>query len=913
MMRKKWYFSPPLIVIISLLILFTGCIYRLVIPLQISLTGPSNGTNETQTFVTLSWEATTTYSPGVYGALFITGYKVYFAKTGDPYDIPAETEEKTIEKTNLEYGMTYKWQVVAEQSDGQNATSVEYVFTTVERAYTDPEISLISPVNGSTGQATLLTLSWEATPGAQTNTGERTASLTGYTVYFGKNGEGYPAPQWVTGKALQKSELEYNTTYKWQVAAVQSDGRTMTSTERTFTTAEMYGAPEIGLKTPANLTTGQATTLTLSWEATPGSETAGTRDNGIIGYDIYLAKASESYGAPQRVSEKEVQKSSLEYGMSYKWKVVAYQSDGKSSSSEQWVFNTIEEAHTNPQVALRSPANGVTGQATSLTLSWEATPGSQTNVGERAISLSGYRVYFGKSGESYPAPQWVTVKTLQKTSLEYNTTYKWKVTAVQSDGKTATSAERIFTTAETFGAPEIALKTPGNLSTGQATAITLTWEATPGAETAGTRANNLTGYDFYFAKASEDYGVPQRVTEKEAQKISLDYETTYKWKVVAIQSDGKSSSSEQWAFTTAGETYASPQINLKSPTSGGTMVSLDMTLTWEATPGEKTNVSSRTIAIIRYDVYFAKASETYTTPEYVTEKQLEKKNLEPWTEYKWKVVVYQSDGKQTTTSEATFLTAYTFLMGNTLDPADGDFMEKPVHGVVLTYQFEIGTYEVTFDQYDAYLLVTGQPTSTINDHNWGRGNRPVIHVTWYDAVRYCNWLSDQVGFPRAYSEDTWELLDGSGLTTTDITTVKGWRLATEAEWEYSARGGSVDIVDGVETNDYLYVGSDTLDGVGWYRDNSGLETQPVGQKTANEMGLYDMSGNVWEWCHDWYGSYDSSTKTNPIGYDGGSERVSRGGCWYNFTPDCRTAGHRYYLTPSYSANNIGFRIARTVF
>jgi formylglycine-generating enzyme required for sulfatase activity len=913
MMRKKWYFSPPLLVIISLLILFTGCIYRLIIPLQISLTGPSNGTDGTQTVVTLSWEAITTHSPGIYGALFITGYKVYFAKTGEAYDVPEETEEKTMEKTNLEYGATYKWQVVVKQSDGQNATSVEYVFTTAERAYIDPEISLISPINESTGQATSLTLSWEATPGAQTNTGERTASLTGYTVYFGKSGESYPAPQWVTEKMLQKTNLEYNAGYKWQVVVTQSDGRTATSTERTFTTAEMYGAPEITLQTPANLSTGQATSITLSWEATPGMETAGTRANSLTGYDVYFAKASETYGAPQRVNEKEVQKSTLEYGTSYKWKVVAFQSDGKSSSSEQWIFNTIEETHTNPQIALRSPANGVTEQATSLTLSWEATPGAQTNIGERAVSLSGYHVYFSKSGESYPAPQWVTGKTLQKSELEYNTTYKWKVIVVQSDGKTSTSTERSFTTAKMFGTPEIALKNPANLTTGQATALTLSWEATPGTETAGTRASSLTGYDVYFSKASESYGAPQRVSEKETQKSTLEYGTSYKWKVVAFQSDGKSSLSEQWVFTTAAETYAGPQINLISPVTEATMVSLDATLSWEATPGGQTNVSSRAITITRYDVYFAEASETYTTPEYVTEKQLEKKNLEPWTEYKWKVVVYQSDGKQTTTPEATFLTAYTFLMGNTLTPLDGDFMERPIHGVVFTYEFEIDKYEVTFDRYDAYLLATGQPTSTINDHNWGRGSRPVIHVTWYDAVRYCNWLSDQVGFPRAYSEDTWELLDESGTTTTDITRVKGWRLATEAEWEYSARGGSADIADGVETNDYRYIGSDTLNEVGWYKVNSGSKTQPVGQKIANEMGLYDMSGNVWEWCHDLYGGYNSSTQINPIGYDGGSERVSRGGCWYNYTPDCRASGYRFFLDPSYSAFNIGFRLARTVF
>ncbi|HPE70279.1 MAG TPA: formylglycine-generating enzyme family protein, partial [Thermotogota bacterium] len=285
-----------------------------------------------------------------------------------------------------------------------------------------------------------------------------------------------------------------------------------------------------------------------------------------------------------------------------------------------------------------------------------------------------------------------------------------------------------------------------------------------------------------------------------------------------------------------------------------------------------------------------------------------KVNLDPYTQYKWKVTANQSDGQQQTTTEATFRTAYTFRMGNTGNFFDGLANELPVHGVVLTYEFEIGTYEVTFDQYDAYCdAETIEPPF---DNNWGRGTRPVINVSWEDAVGYCNWLSDVSGLPRAYNETTWELLDEQGAQTTDITQVKGWRLPTEAEWEYSARGGAADITDGVESHDYKFAGGNTMDDVGWYQANSSAQTHPVGEKTPNELGLYDMSGNVWEWCHDMLGDYPAETQTNPIGTTPTAWRAYRGGSW-NETDEYTRVPSRMGILPTLSQTYIGFRLART--
>jgi len=125
-------------------------------------------------------------------------------------------------------------------------------------------------------------------------------------------------------------------------------------------------------------------------------------------------------------------------------------------------------------------------------------------------------------------------------------------------------------------------------------------------------------------------------------------------------------------------------------------------------------------------------------------------------------------------------------------------------------------------------------------------------------------------------------------------------LPTEAEWEFAARGGN-------NSRGYKYAGSNTIGDVAWYYGNSSSKTQPVGQKRPNELGLYDMSGNVWEWCSDWYGSYSSAGQTNPQGPSSGSDRVLRGGSWCILAQNCRVS-FRSFSAPDYRYYRIGFRL-----
>ena len=244
-----------------------------------------------------------------------------------------------------------------------------------------------------------------------------------------------------------------------------------------------------------------------------------------------------------------------------------------------------------------------------------------------------------------------------------------------------------------------------------------------------------------------------------------------------------------------------------------------------------------------------------------------------------------------------------FTMGDTW--GDGYNEEKPTHQVTFTYDFYIGKYETTFDEYDAFCSATGR--SKPYDKGWGRGQRPVMNVSWWDAVAYCNWLSEKEDLPKAYDSNG-NLLDKGGRVTTDPSKVVGFRLPTEAEWEYAARGRN-------KSKGYKYAGSDNVDDVAWYDSNSGGKTQEVGKKAPNELGIYDMSGNVYEWCSDWWYHYTETPKTNPYNStvsSYGSGRVLRGGSWFNDAAYVRVA-YRDFNLPTYTRSYLGFRISRTAY
>ncbi len=210
----------------------------------------------------------------------------------------------------------------------------------------------------------------------------------------------------------------------------------------------------------------------------------------------------------------------------------------------------------------------------------------------------------------------------------------------------------------------------------------------------------------------------------------------------------------------------------------------------------------------------------------------------------------------------------TFTMGAMEGDLEVTSREKPAHQVTLTKDFYIGQTEVTQELYQAVMGVNPSYFST-------GGKLPVEHVSYNDAIEFCSRLSNATG--------------------------RTFTLPTEAQWEYAARGGHK-----APATPTIYAGSNDIDAVTWWYTNT-EETQNVGGKAANELGLYDMSGNVREWCLDWYGDYTDAAQTDPQGPSTGTDRVSRGGSWACRAYECRTTW-RFNFAPGNIYGDQGLRV-----
>jgi len=230
--------------------------------------------------------------------------------------------------------------------------------------------------------------------------------------------------------------------------------------------------------------------------------------------------------------------------------------------------------------------------------------------------------------------------------------------------------------------------------------------------------------------------------------------------------------------------------------------------------------------------------------------------------------------------------AGSFRMGDIQGGGYSD--EQPVHSVYVN-KFAMGKFEVTFAEYDKFAEATGR--SKPNDRGWGRGNRPVINVSWHDATAYTEWLSNQTGFEANVFEK--KLLPR-----------KEYRLPTEAEWEYAARAGT--------DTKYWWgneIGKNKANCYHDYCGNSFKYTSPVGSFSANQFGLYDTSGNVWEWmCSEYEEKYNGKEK-KCINKNSNKNRMLRGGSWGDKQGNVRAA-YRYWYAPDDRYDNFGFRVVQ---
>jgi len=338
-----------------------------------------------------------------------------------------------------------------------------------------------------------------------------------------------------------------------------------------------------------------------------------------------------------------------------------------------------------------------------------------------------------------------------------------------------------------------------------------------------------------------------------------------------------------------------------SPTNLSTVESTELELTWNCVDPNNEEIT--------FEIYFGTSATPPLVDENLTEMSYNVEDLEMGQTYYWRIIAWDqvtynissvwqfTVGTLFTPGEMILVEGGHFDMGDRLETGSSD--ELPVHYTFIS-SFYISKYEVTQFEYEE--LMDENPSQYEGTYN------PVEKVNWYEAAAYCNKLSIQENLTPCY--------DQSGETNPDNWTypldltcnwnANGYRLPTEAEWEYAARGGIYHM------DNFKFSGTtNSLSLFAWFSNNSGNTTHQVGGKSPNQLGIYDMTGNVWEWCWDWYSSgyYATYPGDNPLGPNTGDDKVIRGGAFDTSQYDGSVSDRSYRFYPAIY-DDIGIRVVR---
>ncbi|MBI4725980.1 SUMF1/EgtB/PvdO family nonheme iron enzyme [candidate division TA06 bacterium] len=630
------------------------------------------------------------------------------------------------------------------------------------------------------------------------------------------------------------------------------------------------------LSSPTDTSTGISINPIFTWTASEGAASYALQVSANAACTNFVYNQSGIVSTSDTVT-------GLSYSTSYYWRVKADKKANSSDWTGLWQFTTTSA--TAPIVVTNATTN-----VTQTTAQLNGTVNPNNDVTTYYFQ-SGTTTSYGMITTTQNAGTGTSVVAVNASigSLSPGTIYHYRIAAANSGG-TSYGNDGVFTTVP--NAP--VLSTPANNATGVALNPTLIWNASSGAASYALQVSVDSLFGSFIYNQSGLTGTSQAIS-------GLTAGTKYYWRVNATNSSGTSEWSSLLCFTT-GNPPATP--TLSTPANGAAGITTNPTLTWNASSG----ATSYTLQVSTSNTF---GSFVYNQSGLASTSQAIG-GLVCDTTYYWRVNASDSFGSSSWSSVWNFATvsanivwisipAGNFKMGSLPDDPYAMTNEQPQHTVYLD-AFQISKYEITNSQYKAFMDAGGYTYSaywTAEGWNWrttnsitepaywstgnynsgpGFPNHPVVGVSWYEAFAFYNWA--------------------------------GGYLPTEAQWEKAARGtdstnywpwGST--WDSTKCNSYYNTAPDTF-----------TYSSPVGffATGASPYGAYDMAGNVWEWCNDWYDEsyYGSSPSSNPTGPATGKYRVHRGGSWDNSAGSCRTAYRHYFLDPDCRYYYLGFRLAK---
>lgn len=820
---------------------------------------PADNTTQVIAPVELSWLCSDTDGDSLYFDLYVnTGLDSLILQAQD-------LSVSTFLLAELQSETTYYWQILAK--DYQDSTySPIWSFSSAYYNYPPSPPADPFPAIDAQDQALQLSLNWQCL--------DPEGNSLHYDLYFGMEQEPGLLALNIQPPYLLL-HLHENTNYYWQVVALD-DEYEIPGEIWHFRTGDGNFAPfPAYLPRPASGLDDVNIYTTLSWSALDP-------ENDSLTYDLYFGSETIPQLLASSLTDTAYVPGMLDYDTDYNWKIDV--SDGEFlTTGFLWSFHT--EVLNFPPTEPHSPSPPDEAEEISLSafLCWECQDPNEDELT--------YDVYLGIDQNLLLISSIQTENWFYPLELQPLTEYYWKVTACDNEFYVESSIWQFQTAPGNLPPLPPFAPAPDNNSSDVSIYTVLSWLCSD-------PDDDALLYDVCLGTDPNPEPVSLQQAESTFQPVQLLIpDTQYYWQITA--SDGEFETvSPIWVFTTSATAQNQPPAAPYSPIpeDGASDIELDIILHWQGSDPDGDQ--------LLYELYFGIESDLQLLAENLSDSSFQPDLLSENTTYNWQVLA--SDGEftsqgdiwsfQTHTDSVNFEMVYipetTYAMGDTHE--QGGVHESPVHNVSIS-AFEISRCEITQQQWQSVMdYIPAQNNGAGDDY-------PIYNVSWVSALEFCNALSTMHDLNPCYNIN--------GIYSTCDFSANGYRLPTEAEWEWAARGAE-------DPPDYLYSGSDNIDDVAIYAYNSSAGCAETASKEPNELNLYDLSGNLWEWCWDWYDQYyydycnNQGTVYNPTGPETGIFKIIRGGSWFGVASLCRTSC-RYTLYPAGSGNTIGFRIVKT--